>query len=195
MVSMDNYHFPAFLYRMKNIYRWSLMRNTEHESVAVHSYYVSIWTHLLCTVANEIYHKAVPTDQIVAMALFHDATEVFVGDIAQPVKHSSAEILEHFREIERSAASRLMGMLPEEMHAVYRPLILEHDPILYKYVKGGDLLDAYLKCVSELNAGNKEFSYAKKQILDSLNKLEMPEVEYFLIHMAPAFEKTIDELT
>jgi 5'-deoxynucleotidase len=192
---MESYNFPAFLYRMKNIYRWSLMRNTEHESVALHSYYVSIWTHLLCSVANEIYKKAVPTDQIVSMALFHDATEVFVGDIAQPVKHSSPQILEHFREIERSAAATLMGMLPLELQSVYRPLILEHDPDLYKFVKGGDLLDAYLKCVSELNAGNTEFSFAKKQILESLRKLEMPEVDYFLIHMAPAFEKTIDELT
>jgi 5'-deoxynucleotidase len=192
---MDSYNFPAFLYRMKNIYRWSLMRNTDHESVALHSYYVSIWTHLLCSVANEIFKKGVPTDQIVSMALFHDATEVFVGDIAQPVKHSSPEILEHFREIERSAANTLMGMLPAELQSVYRPLILEHDPKLYKFVKGGDLLDAYLKCVSELNAGNAEFSVAKKQILESLRKLEMPEVDYFLTHMAPAFEKTIDELT
>ncbi|QGQ97789.1 5'-deoxynucleotidase [Paenibacillus psychroresistens] len=192
---MDSYNFPAFLYRMKNIYRWSLMRNTDHESVALHSYYVSIWTHLLCSVANEIYKKDVPTDKIVSMALFHDATEVFVGDIAQPVKHSSPEILEHFREIERSAAVTLMNMLPAELQSVYRPLILEHDPELYKFVKGGDLLDAYLKCVSELNAGNSEFSYAKKQILESLRKLEMPEVNYFLTHMAPAFEMTIDELT
>jgi 5'-deoxynucleotidase len=192
---MNSYNFPAFLYRMKNIYRWSLMRNTDHESVALHSYYVSIWTHLLCSVANEIYKKGVPTDKIVSMALFHDATEVFVGDIAQPVKHSSPEILEHFREIERSAANTLMNMLPAELQAVYRPLILEHDPELYKFVKGGDLLDAYLKCISELNAGNSEFSYAKKQILESLRKLEMPEVDYFLTHMAPAFEKTIDELT
>ena len=192
---MDSYNFPAFLYRMKNIYRWSLMRNTEHESVALHSYYVSIWTHMLCSVANEIYKKNVPTDRVVSMALFHDATEVFVGDIAQPVKHSSPPILEHFREIERAAAKTLMGMLPAELQEVYRPLILEHDSELYKYVKGGDLLDAYLKCVSELNAGNAEFTFAKKQILESLSKLEMPEVDYFLIHMAPAFEKTIDELT
>jgi 5'-deoxynucleotidase len=192
---MESYNFPAFLYRMKNIYRWSLMRNTDHESVALHSYYVSIWTHMLCSVANEIYQKSVPTEQIVSMALFHDATEVFVGDIAQPVKHSSPEILEHFREIERSAANTLMSMLPAELQSVYRPLIVEHDPELYKFVKGGDLLDAYLKCVSELNAGNTEFSFAKKQILESLRKLEMPEVDYFLTHMAPAFEKTIDELT
>ncbi|MEX2461958.1 MAG: 5'-deoxynucleotidase [Paenibacillaceae bacterium] len=192
---MDSYNFPAFLYRMKNIYRWSLMRNTEHESVALHSYYVSIWTHMLCSIANEIYKRSVPTDQIVSMALFHDATEVFVGDIAQPVKHSSPQILEHFREIERSAATTLMGMLPAELQSVYQPLILEHDPELYKFVKGGDLLDAYLKCVSELNAGNAEFTFAKKQILESLHKLEMPEVDYFLAHMAPGFEKTIDELT
>src|SRR5690242_15613344 len=119
MLSLENYNFPAFLYRMKNIYRWSLMRNTERESVAVHSYYVAVWTHLLCTIANQIFKEDIPTDQIVSLALFHDATEVFVGDVAQPVKHSNPEILHYFRELERTAANRLMEMLPSELQSEY----------------------------------------------------------------------------
>jgi 5'-deoxynucleotidase len=194
-LSMECSFFPAFLYRMRNIYRWSLMRNTQQDTVAVHSYYVSLWTHLLCSIANEIYNKQIPTDKVVSMALFHDAPEIFVGDVAQPVKHSNPEILRHFREIEQSAAERLLSMLPPKLEGVYRPLIVDHPPELYKYVKGADLIDAYIKCVSELTAGNREFSVAKEQILTLLHKLDMPEIEYFLEYMAPAFEKTVDEMT
>lgn len=193
--SMEHSFFPAFLYRMRNIYRWSLMRNTQQETVAAHSYYVAVWTHLLCTIGNELFNKQLPTDKIVSMALFHDAAEIFVGDVAQPVKHSNPDILRNFREIERAATDRLLGMLPSVLKEAYRPLIQIQDPGLYVYVKGADLIDAYIKCISELTAGNREFSVAKEQILNSLQKLNMPEVDYFLEFMAPAFEKTVDELT
>jgi len=61
-------------------------------------------------------------------------------------------------------------------------------------VKAADLLDAYLKSLSELTAGNREFAVAKTQLEASLKKLSMPEVAYFLEHMAPSFEKTLDEI-
>lgn len=192
---MEHYAFPALLYRMKDIQRWSLMRNTQQESVALHSYYVSVWTHLLCTIGNRVYGKSLPTDQITARALFHDATEVFVGDVAQPVKHSNPGILQHFRDIEQAAAERMAEMLPAGLQEMYRPLISPDKGEYDHYVKAADLLDAYLKCTAELTAGNQEFKVAKQQIEEQLKRLEMEEVEYFLQHMAPSFERTIDELS
>ncbi|GIQ69847.1 5'-deoxynucleotidase [Xylanibacillus composti] len=192
---MEHYAFPALLYRMKDIHRWSLMRNTQQESVALHSYYVAVWTHLLCTIGNVVYGKSLPVEQIASRALFHDATEVFVGDVAQPVKHSNPGILQHFRDIERAAAERMADMLPDGLQEVYRPLISPDKGSYDHYVKAADLLDAYLKCVSELSAGNQEFKVAKQQIEDQLKRLELEEVDYFLQQMAPAFEKTIDELS
>ncbi len=192
---MEHYAFPALLYRMKDIHRWSLMRNTQQESVALHSYYVAVWTHLLCTIGNTVYGKSLPVDQITARALFHDATEVFVGDVAQPVKHSNPGILQHFRDIERAAAERMADMLPECLREVYRPLISPDKGAYDQYVKAADLLDAYVKCMSELTAGNQEFKVAKLQVEEQLNALEMDEVTYFLQHMAPSFKMTVDELT
>ncbi|HEX7057009.1 MAG TPA: 5'-deoxynucleotidase [Bacilli bacterium] len=189
------YDFFTFLYRLRYIERWSLMRNTHKESVAVHSFDVAVISHMLCTIGNEIFHKEIPTEKVVALALFHDATEVFVGDVAHPVKHSNEVLLRHFREIERTAAERLMQMLPEQLKKTYRPLVQEHDPEIYRWVKASDLIAAYLKCKSEISAGNKEFSVAEKQLAASLKKLDMPEVDYFLKTMASGFDKTIDELT
>ncbi|MBW7460249.1 5'-deoxynucleotidase, partial [Paenibacillus sepulcri] len=58
-----------------------------------------------------------------------------------------------------------------------------------------DLLDAYIKCLSELSSGNREFAVAKGQIEQSLALLRMPEIDWFLTHMAPSFSKTLDELS
>ncbi|MNE87325.1 5'-deoxynucleotidase YfbR [compost metagenome] len=57
------------------------------------------------------------------------------------------------------------------------------------------MLDAYLKCVWETAAGNREFAAAKVQTLAKLTWLALPEMEYFLTHMAPGFEMSLDELS
>ncbi|MFD7522675.1 5'-deoxynucleotidase [Paenibacillus chitinolyticus] len=190
------HHFFAYLYRMRYIERWSLMRSTVRENVAEHSFHVSLLTHVLCTIGNEVFGRSWPTDRVVSMALFHDATEVITGDIPTPVKHHNPHILRNFRELEQLAADKLVQMIPDELRHAYEPLILgPADPELARIVKAADLLDAYLKCAAELSAGNREFGTAKKQIEQSITELNMPEVEYFLTRLAPSLEKTLDELS
>ncbi|GIP38241.1 5'-deoxynucleotidase [Paenibacillus sp. J31TS4] len=191
-------HFFAYMYRLRYIERWSLMRNTVRESVAEHSFHVALLTHALCTIGNEVFGRSLPVDRAVSMALFHDATEVFTGDIPTPVKHQNADILSAFREIERLAGDRLQGTLPPALQSAYAPLLSDADPAdaeLRRMIKAADLLDAYIKCATELSAGNREFAVAKTQIGQSLAALESDEVRYFLEHLAPSLEKTLDELS
>ncbi|WEK53232.1 MAG: 5'-deoxynucleotidase [Candidatus Cohnella colombiensis] len=191
------HHFLAYLYRLQFIKRWSLMRNTMSENVAEHTFHVALIAHSLCTISREIMGRDVNPDEVVTYALFHDATEVFTGDIPTPVKHHNSKILSNFREIESLAADRLLAMVPEPLQDTYRPLLLgkPENPHLAQILKAADLLDAYLKCVSEMSAGNKEFATARRQSEEKLRKLDMPEVEWFLTHLAPGFERTVDELT
>ena len=58
----------------------------------------------------------------------------------------------------------------------------------------GEIMSAYIKCIEERKAGNNEFASAEKQTLEALHGYNMPEVEYFIEHFIPAFEKTLDEL-
>lgn len=193
-----NHHFFSYLYRLRYIERWSLMRNTYKENVAEHSYHVAVLTHAICTIANEVFGKNVSTEQAVMLALFHDATEVFTGDIPTPVKHHSSGMLNNFREIEQLASARLLEMIPDHLKEIYKPLVTgkrDTSNELRRYVKAADLLDAYLKCVTELSAGNREFAVAKEQIRHTLDELNLPEADYFLEHFAPSFEKTLDELS
>ncbi|WP_125665684.1 5'-deoxynucleotidase [Paenibacillus baekrokdamisoli] len=199
-------HFIAYLYRLRYIERWSLMRNTTRENVAEHSYHVALLAHMLCEIGNRLFGRSLNADRATSMALFHDATEVFTGDIPTPVKHHNPKMLANFREIEAMAAERLLGMVPPELHSAYAPLVGGHDTTAYsklpkeeaellQMVKAADLLDAYMKCLSELSSGNREFAVAKGQTEQALTKLAMPEVDWFLTNMAPSFSKSLDELS
>lgn len=191
------HHFLAYLYRLKHIARWTLMRSTTPENVAEHSFQVAVLTHLLCSIGKEVFGRDVDPAEGAAYALFHDAAEVFTGDIPTPVKHHNPRILANFREIEAIAAERLLTTVPPELQPVYKPLLKgpADRPELARYLKAADQLDAYLKCISELSAGNREFAVARRQTEARLRALAMPEVDWFLEHLAPALEKTIDELS
>jgi len=87
-------------------------------------------------------------------------------------------------------------MLPPEIKGEYESLILgrEDDKEIYAIVKAADKICAYLKCVEEMSAGNKEFEKAQKTIRTAIKKLDMPEVKYFMDTFVPSFELTLDEL-
>lgn len=197
-----NYHFSAYLYRLRSISRWSLMRSTAPDNVAEHSYHVALLSHLLCEIGNSLFGRRLHAERAATLALFHDATEVFTGDIPTPVKHHNPRLLANFREMEQIAAERLLAMVPPALQETYTPLLPPHEPSatspdaeLMVYVKAADSLDAYLKCAWELTSGNREFAVAKMQLLDKLNQFNLPEVVYFLEHLAPSFEMTLDELS
>jgi len=197
-----NYHFSAYLYRLQYIQRWSLMRSTAPENVAEHSFHVALLTHMLCSIGNVHYGRSLNAERAATMALFHDASEVFTGDIATPVKYNNPRLLTSFREMERIAAERLTGMIPPELQGIYTQLMQPEDSspdsedvLLHSYVKAADRLDAYLKCVWEVAAGNREFAAAKEQTAAKLRGLGLKEVDYFLTHMAPSFEMSLDELS
>ena len=93
-------------------------------------------------------------------------------------------------------------MIPSELKIIYTQLIRPEDSppdsediLLHSYVKAADRLDAYLKCVWEVAAGNREFAAAKEQTAAKLRGLGLQEVDYFLTHMAPSFEMSLDELS
>ena len=61
-------------------------------------------------------------------------------------------------------------------------------------MKAADKLSAHIKCLEELKAGNSEFQQAARQTLEALKGYHLPEVDYFLTHLLPAFSMTLDEM-
>ncbi len=76
------------------------------------------------------------------------------------------------------------------------PNIPETESEIERLVKAADSICAYIKCLEELAAGNKEFSRAKKTIEEKVHSLRgLPEVDYFMKHFVSGFSMTLDEIS
>ena len=187
-------HFYALMARMRYIQRWALMRNTEPENIQEHSHMVAVLAHALVLIQNRYYGGQLDPGQAVLLALYHDATEILTGDLPTPIKYYNPDLRSSYQVVEDAAARRLLDLLPEELRGDYEPLLLEPDPELAAVVKAADKLDAYLKCVKELKAGNAEFRKAKEQTYAALMRNPLPDLQHFILHFLPSFELTLDEL-
>ncbi len=189
------YHFYAYMSRLKNIKRWSLMRNTRDENVQEHSHMVAVIAHALCMINNRVMGGSADEKEVLAYAVYHDANEVITGDLPTPIKYFSPDIKTSYKQIERFAEKSLASMLPREIAEGISPYVLgEVSPEAKRIVKAADKLSAYIKCLEEKKSGNHEFERAGVSTLQAIRDLDMPEVAYFMQHFLPSFEMTLDEL-
>jgi len=182
--------------RMKHIKRWGLMRNTREENIQEHSLQTAMIAHALALIKNNLFGGRVDPEHVMALAVYHEAGEVITGDLATPIKYFSPEIRSAYKDIEQIAERKLVSMLPETLRGEYESLILhrEQDAEAYAIVKAADKICAYLKCVEELSAGNTEFAAAKRATAKAIDKMDRPEVKYFMETFAPSFELSLDEM-
>lgn len=182
---------------MKLIQRWALMHNVRQENVQEHSLQVAIIAHALSVIGNKYYQKSYNQERVALLSVYHDATEVLTGDLPTPVKYYNPEIREAYKAIENSATDKLLSLLPEDLVPEYQDIfkMKEEDKELWRLVKAADSLCAYIKCLEESAAGNKEFNQAKVAIKETLDKMDMKEVEYFLSNFIKSFSLSLDEMS
>lgn len=188
------YPFFAYISRMRYIGRWGLMRNTFQENIQEHSHMVAVLAHALAVFRRERTGSGPDPGHVAAVALFHDATEIFTGDLPTPVKYDNPKIRDAYKAVEQNAADRLLSTLPPFLRPAYRDLLAEEDPEVLTLVKAADKLSAYLKCVEELKAGNLEFQSAAEQTRAALEDYSLPELHDFMEQFLPPFSLTLDEL-
>ena len=188
-------HFFAYMARMKYIERWGLMRSSIPENVQEHSHMVAVLAHALGVIRRDVFKKPCEPDRLAAAALYHDAPEILTGDMPTPIKYHSGRISEAYHEVERAAEDKLVNMLPVELRGAFEPFISgEVGEDEKRLVKAADRLSAYIKCVEERKAGNREFLSAEAQTRRRIEDMGLLEADYFLKHFMPAFEKNLDEL-
>ena len=190
-------HLFAYLSRMRFIGRWGLMHSSRPENIQEHSLRVALIAHALAVVRIRLFAGGVSPEHVAVLALYHDAGEVLTGDLPRPVKYFNPEIETSYRRIESVAREKLLGMVPEALRADYVPLFRPEtaSPDELEIVKAADKLCAYMKCLEEVTAGNREFVEAEKTLRQTITAIDLPEVRYFVTTFVPSFRLTLDELT
>lgn len=186
--------FFAYMARLRLIRRWSLMRNTQPENDAEHSLQVAMIAHALAVLAKERYGRDVDPEHVVTLAVYHDVAEVLTGDLPTPVKYHSDYLREAYASVEEAATDRLVRMLPEALRPTMEPCLTERGTLAMRLVKAADRISAYVHCLEEQRAGNREFDAAAERILASIQAIDLPEVQDFMKECVPAFSLTLDEL-
>lgn len=186
-------HFFALFSRMKYIDRWSLMRNTDSESLSQHSLDVSAIAHALAVIGNKRLGKSYDTGKIALTGMYHDMPEIITGDMPTPVKYHNPEIREAFGNIEKAAQRSLLDTLPEDLREEYKDfLIPDETDEGYRLVKAADKISALLKCMLEERSGNTEFIKAREATEKSLHTMNCPEAEIFLEEFLGSFSLVLD---
>lgn len=189
-------HFFAFLSRMKFIKRWGLMHSNYPENVQEHSMRVAMIAHALAVIRNRCFGGSINPERTATLALYHDASEVLTGDLPTPIKYFNPKMRSAYKELERNAGESLLALIPSELRADYQSLLsnsnsdLEHQQL----IRGADKLCAYIKCLEEARAGNQEFKQAERTLKETLDGMDLPEVDYFVKTFLPSFTLTLDEL-
>ena len=189
-----SFPFFAYLSRLKLIRRWSLMRSAVPENDAEHSRQVAMIAHAIAVIARDRYGKDVDPEHVLSLAVYHDATEVMTGDLPTPVKYHNDELRGAYHRLEDLSADRLLALLPEDLQPAFTSYMKQAPGYDHTLVKAADRISAYIKCMEEQRAGNREFDYAAENIRESISAIDLPEVRDFLKDFLPAFDMTLDEL-
>ncbi|OOF84361.1 5'-deoxynucleotidase [Rodentibacter ratti] len=189
-------HFFACLARLRLIQRWSLMRNIEKENLAEHSLQVAFVAQALAIIKNKFFGGKVNPERIAVMAMYHDTSEIFTGDLPTPIKYFNPEITQAYKQIESAAELHLISLLPQELQEDFAPYLdsetfSEEEKHL---VKQADLICAYVKAQFELDNGNQEFKTAKTRLETLMHQWHSQEMDYFLQVFMPSFGRSLDEI-
>jgi 5'-deoxynucleotidase len=191
----EQYDFFAFLSRMRYISRWGLMRNTVPENIQEHSLDVAVIAHALATIRNIYFNGNLDPGRAALYGIFHDASEIFTGDMPTPVKHFNPNFKRSFHQLEDRARRKFLAMLPPEMADEYEQLFFfDQDEVYVPLVKAADKIAALAKCIEEEKSGNLEFRKAGAEHQEHLLANPLPEVRYFMEKFLPGYRLSLDEL-
>ncbi|MEG3039514.1 MAG: HD domain-containing protein [Erysipelotrichaceae bacterium] len=130
---MEPLQLLTFLHKvekLKSNTRHSWTSDGTHESVAAHSWRLSLFALL---VKDEI--EDVDSDKVIKMCILHDFGEAITGDIPSFLKSDQQE------EIEKAAVATLLNELPENLKQEFTCLFQEMDALKTKEARLYKALD------------------------------------------------------
>lgn len=141
------------LFRLGSTYRWQVVHTEKQQSVAEHSHMVAVLTTWFCHILG------LPPEEYVLHAIFHDAEEAWIGDVATPAK-------------------RLMDKSKIPVSDMLGPFARYYNPInltVKKVVKIADDVEAlrFLVRYTSTTHGKQVYDKITARLNDSLRTLEV----------------------
>jgi len=163
------------LHRLQYVKRWGIVNVNNPQNVAAHSWAVAMLAvGIAQTLCNflEMGSDAPSIDRVLRAGMFHDASEVFTGDLATPVKND--EIL----------SRQLDGMEGRWMLAVgLSPLLADVSVMEWEIVKLADLAESVKWLTENANISMGHPHIVRDGIVRRLNSrlIDFPEaVHHYL---------------
>lgn len=135
-------------YRLKNIVRYNPWSKVSNESVAEHSYYVVLFTMLLC---KDLDVKKEIEDLAIRLAVIHDLPEIITNDITYDAKQALPEVAKLLQQYETKFYKDNFGVYQE----IFRNS--RDVAIASLIVKMADIISAIQYCDNEVRLGNEQF--------------------------------------
>lgn len=175
---------------LEKIYRCPGKFKFQEHSVAAHSFKVAkiaqFFGHVEEKAGNKVNWRA-----LYQKALNHDYPELFTGDIKTPVKYSSKELHELFKQVEEEMTKNFInGVFPEEYRDIYFDLFKEgkDDTLEGKILSVSDKVDLLYESFGEIQKGNPEplFLEIYEESLRTILRFSgLASVQYFLTSILP----------
>jgi len=165
---MIDIKFMRKMYRLNNLTRYNPWPKHNNESVASHSYYVSLFTRMIC---YELGLSSESTLEAVTIALLHDTPEALTNDITHDAKEQIPGLDE------------LLQIVEQKFVRDHFPQFARHfsgtESVLHAIVKVADILSVVQFADSEVQLGNKAFESilirSIERVWKQVDKLESEE--------------------
>lgn len=139
--------------RLSSVRRCGTLRTIAPQSVAEHSYYVTLIAWEIGLNLQSLGWE-LDLNSVVKMALFHDAEEAIMGDIPYPVKRASEELRNSLKLVKREILEKFFD---RKVNNVITQLEsgkfkMEREA---QIVSAADYVELYLYCSEEMQLGNR----------------------------------------
>jgi 5'-deoxynucleotidase YfbR-like HD superfamily hydrolase len=150
------------LYQMDNIIRYNTTPRHKNETVATHSYYVALFSMMLC---NELNVSSLVRSKAIAIALVHDIPEVIINDVTYEAKQHMPDVKAALEKYEQEV---IKANFPELYKNMYDSYFVDDD-IANQIVRLADVLSVLQFSDHEINMGN---TYLKGWDKDTQQRIE-----------------------
>lgn len=177
---------------LSNIRRWEGRQKHISVSDSSHSFNVALISEGLTRIEQEVFGNEIDALEVIRRALFHDVSEILVGDIWSGVKKKNPEMRKMLEQIEHQLyTEELEPLLPESFRADYRSYIL--DPKQGKSTREGrivavaDNIDALNEAIEEVKLKNDYFKPYLEVIANDILDIDLDSGKYFIKHYLEGF--------